>query len=94
MDTEKPEIDTGNAAFPAPSAYGRFPGMSLLDYFAAQALPAAIELPIGQTAIRECEAALGRTGVKAHDLVAWRAYKFAEAMIRRKRELEEKTNAS
>ena len=34
MNTEKPEIDTGDDAFPVPHNSGRT-GMSLLDYFAA-----------------------------------------------------------
>lgn len=91
MDTEKPEIDTGDDAFPVPHNSGRT-GMSLLDYFAGQALA-------GFTA-KGTDAWLRRAQEKfpnasAAELleamqvaIARNAYDLAEAMVKRKRELE------
>lgn len=48
------KIDDGGAAFPIPAyvdqpgSYGAYPGMSLRDYFAAQALPALIRRCVSQ----------------------------------------------
>jgi hypothetical protein len=63
------------------------PGMSLRDYFAAQALPAVIEIafadPADAFASREQAAKRGKTPFAA---AADMAYEFANAMVARKQQ--------
>ena len=88
MEDEVTTIDDGGDAFPiASDVIGHAEGMKLRDYFAAQALPAVIEIafadPADAFASREQAAKRGKTPFAA---AADMAYEFANAMVARKQQ--------
>ena len=73
--------ETGGPAFPADGAHGNYEGMTLRDYFAAKAMPLAME-EYRMVISRESEC-LDIEWDKKHGLssVAARAYELADAML-------------
>ena len=82
MATEK----DGWAAFPSEDRDPEFAGMSLRDYFAAQALPAVSTLPAGH--LRDADLTRlfgkGRSNITGAEVAAALAYEIADAMLARR----------
>lgn len=96
MSKEKQKPDTGGTAFPEPlDAHGDpgsgSPGMTLLDWFAGQALAEAISY-VDRLGARNYDSYIKSNKMvkdaSVEDIAAHVAYEQAQAMIKRKRELE------
>lgn len=88
----KKKIDTGGDAFPLNDGIHVREGMTLLDLFASQALPECIRYVDGfggDDYEKYRKANKTRGLLTPEDFIAHLAYEQAQAMVRRKRELEQ-----
>jgi len=76
---------TGGSAFPLPTAYAS-EGITLLDFFAGQAIDAAV--PSDGSASDWHESQMKRLGITLHESIARDCYDLAAAMLAEKRRRE------